>query len=107
MKNTKRILSNIFATVSLLMTLTANAKDPSMAATKVKIIIGDKVASAVIYDNPTAKEFLSLLPLKLTLKDYASTEKVSDLPKNSRRKTRQREPILSLAILRSTRPGEI
>ena len=32
-------------------------------------------------DNPTARDFASLLPLTLTLKDYASTEKLSGLPK--------------------------
>ena len=34
-----------------------------------------------MYDNPTAKDFVSLLPLTLTLTDYAGTEKVSYLPK--------------------------
>jgi hypothetical protein len=32
-------------------------------------------------NNPTTKDFLSLLPLSLTLEDYNRTEKISDLPK--------------------------
>lgn len=28
-------------------------------------------------DNPTSKDFLSLLPLTLTFEDYAGTEKIS------------------------------
>jgi len=36
---------------------------------------------ATLDDNETARDFVSLLPLSLTLEDYASTEKISDLPK--------------------------
>lgn len=32
-------------------------------------------------DSSTSKDFASLLPMTLTLDDYASTEKVSDLPR--------------------------
>ncbi len=32
-------------------------------------------------DSAAARDFASLLPLKLTFKDHASTEKVSDLPR--------------------------
>jgi len=34
-----------------------------------------------MHDNPTSRDFLTLLPLTLTFRDYAGTEKVSDLPK--------------------------
>src|SRR5258705_8609485 len=43
--------------------------------------VGDKVSTATLYDNPTSRDFVSLLPLTLTLRDYASTEKISDLPR--------------------------
>jgi hypothetical protein len=32
-----------------------------------------------MYDNPTSRDFLTLLPLPLTLEDYARTEKISYL----------------------------
>jgi hypothetical protein len=32
-------------------------------------------------DSKTTQDFISLLPLTLTLEDYAGTEKISDLPK--------------------------
>jgi hypothetical protein len=48
---------------------------------KLKIAIGQTVLTATMYDNPTSADFISLLPLTLTLQDYAATEKVSDLPK--------------------------
>jgi hypothetical protein len=37
--------------------------------------------TATLDDNATSRDFVSLLPLTLTLEDYAATEKVSDLPK--------------------------
>jgi hypothetical protein len=48
---------------------------------KITITIGSSVLTATMYDNPTAADFISLLPLTLTLQDYAATEKVSDLPR--------------------------
>jgi hypothetical protein len=48
---------------------------------KLKIIIGDRVISAILNDNATTRDFVSLLPLTLTLADYSRTEKISDLPK--------------------------
>jgi hypothetical protein len=48
---------------------------------KLKITIGQTVLTGTMYDNPTSADFISLLPLTLTLQDYAATEKVSDLPK--------------------------
>lgn len=49
---------------------------------KFKVTVGQTVLTATVYDNPTASDFVSLLPSTLTLRDYASTEKVSDLPKS-------------------------
>jgi hypothetical protein len=48
---------------------------------KIRITIASKTSTATLADNQTAKDFASLLPLKLTLKDYADNEKISDLPK--------------------------
>lgn len=48
---------------------------------KVRLVIRGKAVTATLDDNATSRDFLSLLPLKMTLKDYASTEKVSDLPR--------------------------
>jgi len=48
---------------------------------KIQIMIDGKPITATLQDNATSRDFLSLLPLTLTLKDHASTEKVSDLPR--------------------------
>jgi hypothetical protein len=37
--------------------------------------------TATLDDNATSRDFVSLLPLTLTLEDYAATEKVGDLPR--------------------------
>jgi hypothetical protein len=36
---------------------------------------------ATLADNPTTRDFVSLLPMSVELKDHAQTEKVSDLPR--------------------------
>jgi hypothetical protein len=48
---------------------------------QIKISTGNAVLTATMLDNATSRDFMSLLPLKLTLKDYAGTEKISDLPR--------------------------
>ena len=48
---------------------------------KIRLKVGDTVLTATLIDSATTRDFISLLPLTLTLKDYAGTEKISDLPK--------------------------
>ena len=48
---------------------------------KIRLTIDGKAIEATLLDNATARDFLSLLPLTLTLEDYASTEKISYLPR--------------------------
>ena len=43
---------------------------------KLKITIGDMVLTATLYDNPTSRDFISMLLVTTTLEDYASTEKI-------------------------------
>lgn len=56
-------------------------KKQTKTMTKVIMTVDGKKITATSEDNATAKDFLSLLPLTLTLQDYNKTEKVSDLPK--------------------------
>jgi hypothetical protein len=48
---------------------------------KIRLTIDGKTIDALLDDHAASRDFLSLLPLKLTLRDYASTEKIADLPK--------------------------
>ena len=48
---------------------------------KVRIDIDGTALIATLVDTAPARDFASLLPLRLTLTDYAGTEKISDLPR--------------------------
>lgn len=48
---------------------------------QIRLIVGEQVATATLYDNATARDFASLLPLSLTMSDYAGIERVADLPR--------------------------
>ena len=48
---------------------------------KININIGGKILTATLADNATARDFVSVLPLKLSMKDLFRREKYGDLPK--------------------------
>jgi hypothetical protein len=48
---------------------------------KTRLKLENAAITATLDDNATSRDFASLLPLTLTLTDYAETEKISDLPK--------------------------
>jgi hypothetical protein len=48
---------------------------------ELRVTVGGTVLRATMLDSETTRDFISLLPLTLTLSDYAQTEKVSDLPR--------------------------
>ncbi len=48
---------------------------------KILLTINGHSTTATLDDNATARDFLSMLPLTLTLQDYASTEKVAYPPR--------------------------
>jgi hypothetical protein len=48
---------------------------------KSRIDIEGATMTGRLEDNATARDFASLLPLTVTLADYAGTEKISDLPR--------------------------
>ncbi|KAA8699462.1 hypothetical protein F4W70_26765 [Pseudomonas cannabina] len=47
----------------------------------IRMYAGDKVVMFHLQDSATTRDFVSLLPLELTLEDYAATEKISTLPR--------------------------
>jgi hypothetical protein len=48
---------------------------------KMKITIGGKTLTAALADNATARDFASVLPLNMMMKDLFGREKYGDLPK--------------------------
>lgn len=48
---------------------------------KVSLTVNGRSMTATLIDSPTTRDFVALLPLTLTLEDYASTEKIAYLPR--------------------------
>jgi hypothetical protein len=55
--------------------------DKQVRTMKIRMDVEGTAITATLADNATSRDFVSLLPLTLTLKDYEATEKISDLPK--------------------------
>ena len=48
---------------------------------KIRIKVADKVILATVADNETARDFVSVLPLQMSMNDLFGREKYGDLPK--------------------------
>jgi len=48
---------------------------------KLQIRLDTLALSVLLDDNPSARDLLGLLPLNLSLEDYAATEKIASLPR--------------------------
>jgi hypothetical protein len=53
----------------------------SVSRAVLAILLDDTILDATLVEGAAARDFAALLPLTLTLSDYAETEKVSDLPR--------------------------
>lgn len=54
----------------------------SVQAADINIIAGDQVIHATLVDNVASRDFLAMLPIKVELSDYHSTEKIAYLPES-------------------------
>jgi hypothetical protein len=73
---------------SALMTQRAFGQTPQDAAPnqdersmKIRIEFNGASMTATLYDNPSARDFASMLPLDLTIDDYSTNEKIAYLPR--------------------------
>jgi hypothetical protein len=48
---------------------------------KIRIEFNGASMTATLYDNPSARDFASMLPLALTIDDYSTNEKIAYLPR--------------------------
>ena len=48
---------------------------------RIRLTVGDQSATATLADNPTARDFASLLPVTLTMHDLFRLEKPGKLPR--------------------------
>ena len=49
---------------------------PEENSMKIKITVGNREVTATMKDNATARDFLSRLPIEVTMNDYAGAEKI-------------------------------
>jgi hypothetical protein len=49
--------------------------------TRIHVIVGKETLTATLDDTPAGRDFATLLPLQLSLRDYNATEKIADLPR--------------------------
>lgn len=60
----------------------ANTSTPTISEAstlKIRLTVNGRSVTATLIDSPTSRDFISMLPLTLTLEDYASTEKIAYL----------------------------
>jgi len=78
----KRMIKKIlFLALAMAMALYYAPCGAENGTMKIRLKVGDTALTATLIDGKTNQDFISLLPLTLTLKDYAGTEKIGDLPK--------------------------
>jgi len=64
------------------MSLSKNSIEANEISTmKIRIKVGNEFITATMLDTETSRDFISMLPLTLRMKDYSGTEKISDLPR--------------------------
>jgi hypothetical protein len=49
--------------------------------TEIRLTFNGRTLTATLYDNPSARDFASMLPLDLTIDNYANNEKIAYLPR--------------------------
>lgn len=60
---------------------TVSPSETEAPTLRIQLSIGDTVLPATLDDTPAGRDFAALLPLTISLSDYAQTEKISDLPR--------------------------
>ena len=48
---------------------------------RVRLTFNNQTMTAILYDNPSARDFVSLLPLDLMIDVYGNNEKIAYLPR--------------------------
>lgn len=72
------IAALLVCTTSAVCAFPASAQELPM---KIRLNVNGEIATATLYDNATARDFATLLPLSLTLTDFAEVERIGDMPR--------------------------
>uniref|UniRef100_UPI0031017FE7 cyclophilin-like fold protein n=1 Tax=Neorhizobium sp. EC2-8 TaxID=3129230 RepID=UPI0031017FE7 len=60
------------------MSANTNAEESFM---KIRFTFGEDNFTASLHDNPSARDFVSMLPLNIKIEDYSNNEKITYLPR--------------------------
>jgi hypothetical protein len=77
----KMIFSLILVTYYAMTAYSGNNEAGEVSRMKIRIKVGETVLTATMLNTETSRDFISLLPLTVRMKDYSGTEKISDLPR--------------------------
>lgn len=58
-----------------------NGGSDTVEDVRIKLTFNNEEVIVKMFDNPTSRDFITLLPLTITLEDYAGTEKINYLSK--------------------------
>jgi hypothetical protein len=76
------VLGTVVASLSLLGLLAQDAlASDEEARVRILLVFAGATMTATLYDNPSARDFASMLPLALTIDDYLTNEKIAYLPR--------------------------
>lgn len=81
----RRLLGAALATAVLpRLAYSQQGRDPASQEPtdmRIRMTFDDRLMTATLYDNPSARDFYSMLPLDLTIEDFSSNEKIAYLPR--------------------------
>jgi len=66
---------------ALSLALAASVSGQHTNTMKIRAVVDGQAIQATLLDSPTSRDFYSLLPMTITLEDYASTEKIAYMPR--------------------------
>lgn len=75
---TKRITAAVATAFLAVIVIASHAQAKAM---KIRIVLNEKAITATLIDSETTQDFISLLPLTLTMKDLFGREKFGHLPR--------------------------
>jgi hypothetical protein len=67
--------------LALAQTAESLAAGRAEAIMKIRIAFNNRDFTTSLYDNPSARDLASMLPLDITIEDYATNEKIAYLPR--------------------------
>ena len=56
-------------------------RQPAISETLIQVIVGDTVLTGRLWDNATARDLITQLPLTLRFRDFNGVEKIGRLPR--------------------------